>query len=91
MSAVSARRCVYCGVGPSVRGGLEPDGPGKWSCRWQEACEDRQEKASRPDYRCTVCHWAYSSRVGLSMLADRQGFICVDEPSCASRALLGAA
>lgn len=94
MSALktSARRCVYCDAGPSIRGGLEPDGENKWRCVYEPGCEERIEKANeaaaRGEYRCRACGVAGDSRRGFSMLADRAGYLCLDVIPCAQRALL---
>ena len=88
----TSRRCVYCDAGPSIRGGLEPDGENKWRCLYEPGCNTRiekaQEAAARGDYRCRACGITGDSRRGFSALADRGGYLCLDVIPCAQRALL---
>ena len=91
------KRCVYCLSGPSIRGGLIPDLPGRYACSDDAGCIMRSEQqriASIPRV-CIRCGTTPQGARSLRMLDDESGYICAryaacDERVAANRALLGA-
>ena len=81
------KHCVYCLSGPSIRGGLIPDLPGRFCCKEDDACNSRceQQRLSFIPRVCIRCGYTAQGRRGLRLLDDERGYICENFRDCDER------